>query len=165
MKDLIKSKAFNISALVVGIILFGLVCFSGGVAVGIFKARFSYNFGNNYERNFLGSRQGMMGGNRGGGMMGFFRNAEGKDYRNAHGISGTIISITDNNLAIKDKDGKENTIAVSDKTVIKNGRESIKITDLKANDQIVVLGNPGDNGVINASLIRVYNNNSNNDND
>lgn len=164
MKDLIKSKTFKISALVVGIILFGLVCFAGGVAVGIFKARFSSNFGNNYERNFLGSRQGMMGGNRGGGMMGFFRDFEGKDYRNAHGLSGTIISIADNNLAIKDKDGKENTISVSDKTIIKNGRDNLKTTDLKANDQIVVLGNPGDNGVISASLIRVYNN-SNNDND
>ena len=33
-----------------------------------------------------------------------------------------------------------------------------KISDLKVNDQIVVMGNPGDNGVVNASLIRVFNN-------
>jgi hypothetical protein len=71
-------------------------------------------------------------------------------------LAGSIISITDNNLVIKDRDGKENTVTVTDKTVIKSGRENLKIGDLKAGDQIVVLGNPAENGVVNADLIRVF---------
>lgn len=155
-QEMLKSKKFKIAALAVGVFMVALVSFSGGVAVGFKKARFSYKFGENYERNFTGPRMGM---GRGGGMMGDFR---GQDFRNAHGLSGTIISITDSNLIIKDKDNKENTIAVTDKTIIKRQRDDIKISDLKQNDQVVVMGSPDDNGVVNADLIRVFDNDGNN---
>jgi hypothetical protein len=88
--------------------------------------------------------------------MGFFRGAEGKDFRNAHGLAGTVISVTDNNIIVKDRDSKENTITVTDKTIIKRNADDLKITDLKANDQLVVMGTPNDQGVINADLIRVF---------
>jgi hypothetical protein len=89
-------------------------------------------------------------------MMDFPRNIEGRDFRNAHGIAGTIISIADNNLIIKDRDNKENTVAVTDKTIIKDHMVDVKISDLKANDQIVVMGTPNDQGIVNADLIRVF---------
>lgn len=158
IQETMKSKQFKIVTLVLGIFLIALVSFSGGVAVGFKKARFSYKFGENYERNFTGPRMGM---GRGGGMMGDFR---GQDFRNAHGLAGTIISIADSNLIIKDKDNKENTIAVTDKTIIKRQRDDIKISDLKQNNQVVVMGSPGDNGVVNADLIRVFDNGSSNNN-
>lgn len=147
-----KSKTFKIITAIVGLILIILVSFAGGVAVGLHKARFSYRWGENYERNFMGPGSGGMND----GMRGFFRNFEGRDFRNAHGLAGTIISIADNNLVIKDKDNKESTVAVTDKTIIKSGRDNIELGGLKQNDQIVVIGNPGDNGVINASLIRIF---------
>lgn len=164
MQEAVKSKMFKVSLLATGGILVILVSFAGGVAVGLKKARFSYKFGENYERNFIGGPPAgpmeMMGpGPR--GMMGDF---EGRGFRNAHGIAGTIISITDRNLIIKDRDGKENTIAVTDKTIIKRQRDDIKISDLKQDDQVVVMGSPGDNGVINADLIRVFANNNNGNN-
>lgn len=166
-------KGFKIAIGIVGAMLIMLVIFASGVAVGLHKARFSYQWGQNYERNFIGSgfpRGGMMGrdGDRGdnipmmgrtserGGMMGFFRGVEGKDFRNAHGLAGTIISTTDSNIIIKDRDNKENTIAVIDKTIIKRNADDLKITDLRANDQIVVMGMPNDQGVIGADLIRVF---------
>jgi hypothetical protein len=154
MKELIKSKKFKIAAGIVGSFILALVIFGAGVAVGIHKARFSYRFGENYERNFMGPRdRGPMGG-----PMGFFRDMEGRDFRNGHGISGSIISIADNTIVIKDQENKEISIAVTDKTVIKDNRSDIKIADLKQDEKIVVLGKPGDNGVINADLIRVFNN-------
>jgi len=163
MKEFIKSRTFKIIAAIIGVFLIAVVSFGAGVAVGLRKARFSSDFGRNYGNNFMGSRfndgRGMMDG---GGMMGFFRDFEGRDFRNGHGLAGTIISITDNNIVIKDKDNKENTIAVSDATLIKSQRDNLKLSDLKVNDQIVVMGNPGDNGVVNASLIRVFNNNQTN---
>jgi hypothetical protein len=155
MNDLMKSKKFKIASMIIGGIIIVLLIFAAGVSVGIHKARFSYKFGENYERNFMGPERGMMRG-----PADFIRGMEGRDFRNAHGIAGTIISITDNNIVIKDRDNKENTIMVSDKTVIKRGRDDIKITDLKNDDRIVVMGKPGDNGAINADLVRVFDNNN-----
>lgn len=157
IQETMQSKKFKIAALAVGVVIVALVSFAGGMAIGFRKARFSYKFGENYERNFVGGpfqgSQGEMMGRGSRGMMG--------DFRNAHGLAGTIISIADSNLIIKDKDGKENTIAVTDKTIIKRQRDDIKISDLKQDDQVVVIGSPGDNGVINADLIRVFANNNN----
>lgn len=156
-----KSKILIILAIALGIIVLMLGSFAGGVKIGIYKAKFSCDWGQNYERNFIGGRPGMPGGGEKGGMMGMLKNFEGRDFRNAHGLAGTIISIADNNLVVKDRDNKENTVAVSDQTVIKSGRNDFKIGDLKVNDQVVVMGQPGDNGVIDATLIRVFPGNQN----
>lgn len=150
MKNLTDSRNFRVVIIIVGMVLIALISFAVGMRVGFHKAKFSYKWGENYERNFAGPR--------GSGPTGFMRDFQGRDFRNGHGIAGTIISINDANIVIKDRDGKENTIAVTDKTIIKKNREDIKISDLKQDDQLVVVGNPGDNGVINADIIRVFNN-------
>lgn len=169
--EVIKSRGFKIAAAFVGVLILMLGSFATGIFVGLHKARFSYSWGENYERNFLGSRQGpgpgMMGGR--GPMMGGFlpnpgnmmRQFEGRGFRNAHGLAGSILSISGNNLVVKDRDNKENTVAVTDQTIIKRGQDTLKLADLKANDQVVLMGNPGDNGVLNATLIRVFNNPTN----
>ena len=75
-QEIIKSKKFKIAALVVGVLIVALVSFGGGVAVGFMKARFSYNFGENYERNFVGGPfqgPGMMGRGPQGMMRGIRR--------------------------------------------------------------------------------------------
>jgi len=148
--NLYHAKYFKTFTIVVGAILIALTSFAVGMSVGFHKAKFSYKWGENYERNFAGP--GM------GGPMGFMHDFQGRDFRNSHGTAGVIVSLTDNNLVIKDRDGKENTVAVTDKTVIKKYREDIKITDLKQGDQVVVLGNPGNDGTINADIIRVFDN-------
>jgi hypothetical protein len=48
---------------------------------------------------------------------------------------------------------------VSDKTIIKSGRDDIKISDLKTDDRIVIIGKPDSSGVINAELVRIFRNN------
>lgn len=158
INEIVKSKKFKIAVLVVGVFFVALVSFAGGVAVGFKKARFSYKFGENYERNFIGPHmRGPMG------MMGrpgeFDPDFMSRGFRNAHGIAGTIISVADNKIIIKDRDGQENTISVDDKTLIKRGRDTISVNDLKNDDQIVVMGRPGDNGTISADLVRVFDNN------
>ena len=168
IQETIKTRRFKIVALAVGVLILMLVSFAGGVAIGFHKARFSYKFGENYERNFVGGPfqgQGMMGGRGSQGMM---RNIDGGGFRNGHGIAGNIISVSNNTIVIKDRNSQENTITVSDQTLIKSGQNTIKITDLKQGEQIVVMGQPGDNGTINADLIRVFDNanmmNNNNNN-
>ncbi len=163
IQETIKTKRFKIAALAVGVVIIALVSFAGGVAIGFHKAKFSYKFGENYERNFVGGPfqgPGMMArGPR--GMMGDFG---GRGFRNGHGIAGSIISVADNKVVIKDRDGQENTITVSDQTLIKSGQNTIKVADLKQDEQIVVMGRPGDNGTINADFIRVFNNGNNTNN-
>lgn len=156
-QEIVSSKKFKIAALAVALVLVILAGFAGGVAVGLKKARFSYRWGENYERNFIGPR---MEKGQPGFTRGMMRNFEGRDFRNPHGLSGTIISISDNNLVVKDKDNKENTVAVTEKTIIKSGRDDIKISDLKNDEQVVIMGQPGDNGVVNADLIRVFGTNN-----
>ena len=157
MEKILKSKKFIIAASIVGVFIVVLVSFGMGVAVGFHKAKFSSHFGENYERNFMGPRPDMMGPD---GPMVIMRERmrefEGKGLRNGHGVAGTIISISDNNIVIKDRDNKENTISVGDKTIIKQGGSDIKISDLKNDEEIVVIGKPGEDGVVNADLIRVF---------
>jgi hypothetical protein len=148
METVIKSKWFKIAAISAGVIVLALVFFASGVSVGFHKAKFSCKWGENYERNFMGSHSGSKG---------MMRQFEGRGFRNAHGLAGTILSITDSNIVIKDRDNKENTVAVTEQTVIKNRQDDVKIVDLKAGDEIVVMGNPAESGVVNATLIRVFN--------
>lgn len=157
-----KSKKIKIAAIIVGVFLIALIIFASGVAVGLHKAKFSCDWGKNYERNFMGPRINDM--ERPGFLPGpppeFMNKIEGRDFRNAHGLSGEIISIADNTIVIKDRDNKENTVAVTEKTMIKSRQNDLKISDLKQGDKIIIMGKPGDNGVVNADLIRIFDNNN-----
>lgn len=154
------SHKFKIAAVITAFILVALISFAGGLAIGFRKARFSYHMGPNNGPAFNMNRP----GSNGSSGSGFFRQVQGRDLRNPHGISGTITAINGNNLTIKDQDGKETTVSVSDTTAIRSQQNNLKLTDLQTNEQITVIGNPGDNGTINATLIRVFNTNLNNGN-
>lgn len=158
-----RTRKLKIAIIIFGAILIALIIFASGVAVGFRKARFSYQWGQNYEKNFMGHGPGPMElPNRDlkrEGMRDFLRGPEGRDFRNPHGIMGSVISITESSIVIKDRDNKENTIATDDKTVIKRNTDDLKISDLKVDDKIVVMGEPNDQGVVIAKLIRVFNSN------
>lgn len=163
-RECFRSHKYKILLLVMGFVIIGLVGFATGLKVGLDKARFLYNWGENYERNFIGPKQGgfpdrfegrqggMMGpgSGMGSGMM------MGQGFRNGHGIGGDIISISDNSLVVKDEFNNENKVNVTDKTIIKLFGEDLKFSDLKQGERVVVMGKPNDNGSIDAVLIRVF---------
>ena len=153
----------RIAASIIGVLLVALISFAGGTKIGARRALFSSQWGQNYERNFLGSgfdtRPRMMGGFR--GMMGSWRDWDEKGMRNPHGIGGEIISIASDSLVIKDKNNQENTIRVNEGTIINRGRDTIALTDLKTGDRIVVIGKPVQDGAVVAHLIRVFGQNDN----
>ncbi len=155
----VENKKIIVATVVIGLFLLLLISFAAGVSVGFHKARFSSHFGENYERNFMGPRPDARGPEF--GPMGMMREKigefEGRGMRNGHGIAGTIISISDKNLVIKDKDNKESAVSVNDKTIINQGKNTIKIGDLKNDQKVVIIGRPGDDGVVQAGLIRVFN--------
>jgi hypothetical protein len=164
-KEIMTSKKLKVVALAIGVVIIALVSFASGVLVGFKKAKFSYKFGENYERNFIG---GPFSGPRGmmdHGPRGMMPDFEGGGFRNAHGIAGQIISVSGDSIVMQDRNGQENTVTVSEQTIIKDRQNTINLNNLKAGEQIVVMGNPGDNGTINANLIRIfYNTNKNNNN-
>lgn len=143
-QEFLQSKKFKcILAVIAGLIILLLV-FQLGVFVGLRKARFSYQWGDNYHRVF--------GGPRGG----FMRDFQGRDFISGHGTAGTIAKIDGNTIVIKGRDGVEKSIVTTDKTTIKNGGADIKVSDLKVDESVVVIGSPNADGSINAEIVRVF---------
>src|SRR5260221_14284194 len=138
-----QSKKFSRALVVLGAIVLALLIFSAGVAVGFKKASFSYRWGENYHRNF--------GGPRGGFLVPF----SGSEYENAHGAFGKIIKMELPTLTIVAPGQSEKSIVLSGGSVVRRAQETIKPSDLKLNDFIVVIGEGNSNGQIAARLVRV----------
>lgn len=141
----LQSGVFKAVLLIIAVALLVMAVFQIGMMVGFRKASFSYKWGENYHRNF------------GGPQDGFFREMEmpGKDFLPGHGIFGQIIKIEGSNLIIKDQDGTEQSVMAKDKCSIRKFRDDVKFSDLKVDDQIVVIGAPSSTGQIEADFIRV----------
>jgi hypothetical protein len=152
------SKPFKITICIVGSLLVLLAVFGAGVEVGFHKASHSFQWGENYHRNFGGPRDGFMGnwGRQDPGGAGFGRGGFGEeDYMNGNGVFGKILKIDGQTLSIQGIDGVEQIVLVSNDTSLRQNRDTIKLADLKADDYIVVIGEPNPSGQIQAKLIRV----------
>ena len=142
IKEIIQSKPYMIIALSISAIAAICLVFGGGMYVGFHKARFSYQWGENYHKNFGGPR---------GGFMGDFG---GKDLINANGVAGQIIKTSDSMLVIRGRDNVEKIVAINSDTVINRLNETVKLDTLKVNDFVVVIGEPNDKGQIEAKFLR-----------
>lgn len=138
-----QGKIFKVIIILIVSLIVLLFVFKLGVLVGFKKASFSYLWGENYHRNFAGPRNG------------FFRDFEGREFIDSHGVFGQIIKIDGSNLIIKGRDNVEKIIIVKNNTTIMRFRDTIKLSELKVDDQVVVIGDPNDNGQIEAKLIRL----------
>lgn len=146
MKETFKPSHLNKLLIILAVAVVLLFVFTLGVLVGHEKARFSYRWGENYYQNIVGPGPGPGGR----GMMGF-----GRPELNAHSGFGQIIKIEGNSLVVRGPDIPEKTIIVNGKTVIREFNQNIKITDLKVDDYVVVIGAPDNQGQVEAKLIRV----------
>jgi hypothetical protein len=135
---LFKGVILGIAGLIILVFVFGL-----GVSVGTKKADFSFRWADEYHHNF------------GGPQGGFFGNMMGQDFTEANGVFGQIIKIDNQTLTIKGRDNVEKNILVGDKTAIIYQRKNIKISELKLDEVVVVIGDPNNSGQIEAELIRV----------
>jgi hypothetical protein len=143
--DILKWIIVGLLAIVAIVLVFGL-----GVFVGEKKAKFSYLWAENYHRMYAGPKAGFLRSLRMPPFPTFDEFIEG------HGTFGEIIKIEGNNLVVKGRGNVEKVIIVTEKTVIKSGREDIKFSDLKIGDVIVIIGSPNDKGQIEAKLIRIF---------
>ena len=140
---LFQSKLFKSIILVIAGVIILVFVFGLGVFVGTKKAEFSFRWADEYHRNFGGPQGGFLG------------NIRGMDFTESNGVFGQIIKIDNQTLTIKGKDNVEKNILINDKTTIIYQRKNIKLSELKLNENVVVIGDPDNNGQIQAELIRV----------
>lgn len=144
-----QSKGFQITIIVIGVIIVALTIFQAGMFVGFKKASFSYGFGENYYQNFGGR---MMDKNFDGMMGGF---PQGGELENSHGTIGKIVKISLPTIVVDDRDGIEKIVVTSKDTVVREFRDNIELKNLKVGDSIVVIGTPNDKSQIEAKIIRL----------
>lgn len=130
-----------ILTLAVGVLL--LVSFRVGMYVGFRKAAYSFSWGDNYHKMFAGPRRG------------FFDDFQGKGFMDAHGIFGPVMKIEGDDIVIRDKDQTEKTVDVTSSTVIRRGPDTVPLSDITMNDDVVIIGEPNLLGRIDAKFIRV----------
>ncbi|MDO8676336.1 MAG: hypothetical protein Q7K16_01655 [Candidatus Azambacteria bacterium] len=143
LKEIFKADHFNRLLMAIAAVVVLAFVFAAGVFVGHEKERFSRSWEKNYYGNIMGP------GRR--GLMGFW----GRPNFNAHSGLGQIIKIDENTITVKDQGNAEKTILINERTAIIKDFQSIKISGLKIDDRIIVIGRPNEQGQIEARLIRV----------
>lgn len=144
LKNIHESKTVRGIIIGIGVVVLMLLILQAGVNIGERRARFAGQFGQNFERNFMGPRGGMMGNIDFDEMM-----------PGGHGAVGEIISINLPQIVVSGPDNLEKTIVIEADTVIRQFQKNITSSGLKIGDFIVVIGNPNDSGQVEARLIRV----------
>jgi hypothetical protein len=136
----VRSKHFTQGMYILGGVLIVVFIFEAGYGIGYHRAMFVSHWSENYSRNFGGP-----------GMQAIF------DERvpNPHGTFGKIISIGSSTLTIANDQQPEQTIEISDDTLIRDHETTLTISKLQNGNYIVVLGVPDEQGEIDAKLIRV----------
>lgn len=143
INKIFQSKIFQGVIIGLAALVVILFIFKAGMTVGIKKADFSCRWSDNYHQNFGGPKGGFWGG------------FNDQDFIEANGTVGQIIKIDGSNLVVRGRGNVEKVIVVKDDTVIERLKETIKISDLKVDDTIVIIGEPNSAGQIEAKLIRV----------
>ncbi len=145
IKNHIKSSKFKNFILGVISFIFVLVIFQAGIEVGAHKAGFSRKWDENYRNTFAGGPRGMMGRMMTGG----------GNYIVSHGTVGKIVKIDLPNIVVLGNDNIEKVIITNEETKVVSFREEVKVSQLKVNDNVVVIGTPNDKSEVIAKLIRI----------
>jgi len=138
--DFNKTIIFSIAGVIVLCFVFGL-----GIFIGTRRADFSFRWAEQYHQNFAGPREGFLG-------MG---NMMQNDFIDANGVIGEVISINGSKITIKGKDNVEKIVTTDEETIIMCQRQNFKLSELKSGDSVVIMGEPNNNGQIEADFIRI----------
>lgn len=145
MSHFLESKKIRIVLWILGSLIILLLIFGIGIGVGYDRANFGSHFGENYYHNFYGAPA-----------TGSMPYGMGPAPMSEHGIAGTVIDISSSTISVKDSNNNEHSIVVLPATVIRRDTATIKITGIQLQDQIVVIGDPNDEGQVIARFVRVF---------
>ncbi len=127
-----------------GIALLVLVIFQAGFFVGFHNNSFRDRWDNRYSKDLNDPRSPfapfMMGKN---------------EIINPHGAFGQIITKNLPRIMVQGPNRAEEVVLIKDKTVIRKFKNLASTSDLIVGDEIIAIGEPNDNGEIEASLIRI----------
>lgn len=143
-KSFFQSRGFKIALYIIGGLLIFLIIFQAGMFMGYRRAAFTYKWGDDYYRNF--------GGKRGGFMM---MNIPREDFFNPNGTVGKVIKVSLPTLTVLGNENVEKTVLIKSDTAIIRFRDQIKSSDIKVDDNVVVIGSPNEQSQIEAKLIRI----------
>lgn len=143
----IPPRAFLYAAYVFGVVALLLVGFVAGQRFERIRFRHDMQWRNNYDNNFFG-------GFRPRNMENMMRNFAPPPMR-SHGIIGTIMSVDDSSLIIKDNDGIEQSLEINKSTVVRSEIFPNKPEELKVGMKVAVLGRPDNKGQISAIIIKI----------
>ena len=154
LNELVQSKTLMAVVFLFAVFIILLFVFKLGIMVGERKAEFSCAWGENYQRNFGGPKQGFFGN--------LPPKALDRQLMPTGSAAGPIIQVNISTsssqtatLVVQGQDEIERQVLVDEKTIIKRYREDIEASDLKTGEFVVVIGKPNDQGQIQAELIRV----------
>lgn len=82
-------------------------------------------------------------------------NIDSQNMFMGHGAFGLVVKVATSTIVVQDGHGIQNSIVITKNTVIKRMNTVLQLTDLKANDHVVIIGSPDSEGRIEAKLIRV----------
>lgn len=140
--NLSPAKKIKLGLGALGSLILVLLIFQAGVWVGYRRASFAFRFGDNYYRAFGRPQNNFFGLNRDSMMSG-------------HGAVGKVVRVALPTIVVAGPDNLEKVVLINDETSLRRFRDTIKNTDLKTDDWVIVLGDPNEQGQIVAKLIRV----------
>lgn len=143
LQSSLQSKKFKAIFCGIGIVIIMLLVFKAGEMIGFRKANFSYRWGENYYRTFVGPHRGFPGEFAGG------------DFLMSHGAFGIVITNSSSTLIVKGPDEVEKNILITKDTIIKRFKETIPASGIKTGEHVVIVGSPDNNGQVEAKLIRI----------
>jgi hypothetical protein len=147
MKEFFASSVFAHLTRILAILLIALVIFWAGMAVGYRKAQFAYHWDDHYADQF-------------GGAHSPFATPPGMTdpdtSPDSHGATGEIVTVSLPVVVVKGQDEPEKEILIGTSTPIRRYHDVVASTTLRAGDTVVVIGEPNDQGQIQASFVRVF---------
>jgi len=141
--EFFKSSKFKALLCTIALFLGAVIIFEAGVAVGYHRAAFAYQWNENYFRDSHDPRSFFAV---------FSRDA---DDPNPHGAIGQVVSVNLPEFMVKGPDSPEQIVVTGPGTAFRLFHGDGTSTDLKAGQQVIVIGSPNDQGDIQASFVRI----------
>jgi len=145
MSNFLESKKIRAVLWILGGLIVLFVVFGLGITVGYDRAGFAAGFNNNYYRIFYGAAP--------GGAVGMMAPPMPVAI---HGVVGKVIDVGSSTISVEDQESNEQSVAVSSGTVIRNGESDVALENMTVGEQIAVIGEPNDQGQIDARFIRIF---------
>ncbi len=137
-----ESKAVRRIVIGLGSLVLVIIVFQAGEFVGYRKAEYANKFGDSFQRNFIGVRRSSS-------------NVLFTDMPGGHGAIGKVVSVSLPTFVVEGPDNIEKIVMIDDDTVFRSFRNEASTTDIAPDQYVVVLGNPDDDGKIDAKLVRL----------